>query len=52
MSRFLRYSSTFAVGVVVAVLVGCSGMGETPASEESVPTAMHHADGDGCAGFD
>ncbi len=38
-SRFLRYSSTFAVGVVVAVLVGCSGMGETPASEESVPTA-------------
>ena len=39
-SRFLRYSSTFAVGVVVAVLVGCSGMGETPASEESVPTAM------------
>ena len=37
-SRFLRYSSTFAVGVVVAVLLGCSGMGETPASGESAPT--------------
>ena len=37
-SRFLRYSSTFAVGVVVAVLLACSGTGETPAPVESAPT--------------
>ena len=39
-SRLLRFFVMLVVGVVVAVLVGCSGMGETPASEESVPTAM------------
>ena len=38
-SRFLRYSLTLAVGVVVAVVLACSGMGETPAPVESVPAA-------------
>ena len=38
MSRFLRYSSTFAVGVVVAVLLACSGTGETSAPVESAQT--------------
>ena len=38
-SRFLRYSLTLAVGVVVAVVVACAGTGETPAPVESVPAA-------------
>ena len=38
-SRFLRYSLMLAVGVVVAVVLACSGMGETPAPVESVPAA-------------
>ena len=38
-SRFLRYSLTLAVGVVVAFVLACSGMGETPAPVESVPAA-------------
>ena len=34
-SRFLRYSLMLAVGVVVAVVLACSGTGETPAPVES-----------------